>query len=60
MAKAINRVQILLECTSCRTQSTGGVSRYPSEKNKRNTSGRLEIKKYCRFERSHTVHREIK
>jgi large subunit ribosomal protein L33 len=37
-----------------------GVSRYVSQKNKRNTTDRLEIMKYCRFERKHTPHKEIK
>jgi large subunit ribosomal protein L33 len=60
MAKAINRVQIILECTECRKSDTPGVSRYVSEKNKRNTTARVEIKKFCKFERKHTVHKEIK
>ncbi|OPZ19567.1 MAG: 50S ribosomal protein L33 [candidate division BRC1 bacterium ADurb.BinA364] len=37
-----------------------GVSRYTTMKNRRNTPDRLELKKYCKFERAHTVHREIK
>jgi large subunit ribosomal protein L33 len=37
-----------------------GVSRYVSTKNKRNTTARVEVKKYCKYERKHTLHREIK
>jgi len=60
MAKAVNRVQVILECTSCRKSGTPGVSRYVTTKNKRNTTGRIELKKYCKHERMHTVHRETK
>jgi large subunit ribosomal protein L33 len=60
MAKAVNRVQVILECTTCRQSGVPGVSRYVTTKNKRNTTGRLERKKYCRFERKHTVHKETK
>jgi len=60
MAKAMNRIQVLLECTSCREANTPGVSRYRTTKNRRNTTGRVELKKYCPFERKHTLHREIK
>jgi len=60
MAKAVNRMQVYLECASCRTSGMPGVSRYTTTKNKRNTTDRLELKKYCRFERKHTIHREIK
>jgi len=60
MAKAVNRVQVILECTTCRSGQTPGVSRYSTVKNKRNTTARMEKKKYCKFEKKHTLHREIK
>lgn len=61
MAKQQNRVQVILECTECRkNEATSGVSRYVSVKNRRNTTARVELKKYCKFERKHTVHREVK
>ena len=60
MAKKDNRVVIQLECQSCRKSDEPGVSRYATTKNKRNTTARLELKKYCRFERRHTVHKEVK
>jgi len=60
MAKAINRVQVIMECTECRKSDKPGVSRYVTIKNKRNTTGRVELKKYCKYERKHTLHKEIK
>ena len=33
---------------------------YNSTKNKKNNPDRLEMKKYCRFCKKHTVHRETK
>jgi len=60
MAKKGSRVIIQLECTTCRKSDTAGVSRYSTMKNKQTTSKRLEIKKYCRFEKKHTVHKEVR
>lgn len=54
------RQTIHLECTTCRKSGVPGVSRYSTKKNKKNTTGRLELNKYCRFERKHTPHKEIK
>ncbi len=48
------RINIQLQCTECKRKN------YATEKNKKNTTGRLEIKKYCPFDRKHTVHRETK
>ena len=33
---------------------------YTTTKNKKNTPDKLEFKKYCRFCRKHTVHKETK
>ncbi len=55
-----NRVQVILECATCRSADTKGVSRYVTVKNRRNNSERIELKKYCPFERTHTLHREIR
>jgi large subunit ribosomal protein L33 len=60
MAKAVVRIQIHLECVSCRTSGMPGVSRYTTRKNRRNTPDRLELKKYCKYERKRTVHKEVK
>lgn len=54
------RVVVHLECQTCRSSGVPGVSRYSSTKNKKKTPERIEIKKYCKFERKHTVHKEIK
>lgn len=60
MAKQKNRIQVILECTTCRKAETPGVSRYVSTKNRRNTTERIELSKYCRYERKHTPHKEVK
>jgi large subunit ribosomal protein L33 len=57
------RLVITLECTECRTnlnKRSAGVSRYSTMKNRRNTTARLELKKFCCHCNSHTVHKEIK
>ena len=48
------RVKIVLACTECKQRN------YNQKKNKKNTPDRLEVKKYCRFCKKHTVHRETK
>ena len=62
MAKKANkgRMVIHLECTSCRTSGLPGVSRYSTRKSKKNTPARIELMKYCRYERKHTNHKEVK
>ena len=45
---------ITLECTECKRRN------YTTTKEKRNTPGRLGKKKYCKFDRKHTVHKETK
>ena len=61
--KKSQRVLITLECVKCRLNNTLGssnVSRYITQKNKRNTTNRLELKKYCRYCNKSTNHKEIK
>ena len=64
MAKKGTRVVVTLECTEARTSSeprrSNGVSRYTTEKNKRNTTGRLELKKFNPHLNKMTIHKEIK
>lgn len=48
------RVKITLVCSECKQRN------YDSTKNKKNNPDRLELKKYCRFCRKHTLHRETK
>ena len=48
------RVKIVLACTECKQRN------YNTMKNKKNDPDRLEMNKYCRFCRKHTLHRETK
>ena len=48
------RVNILLACTECKRRN------YATVKNKKNTTGRVELKKFCPRCRTHTVHRETR
>jgi len=57
------RIIITLECTECRqngTKRSEGVSRYSSSKNRRKTSEKLELSKYCTHCNKHTIHKETK
>ena len=51
---AVMRVKVTLACTECKQRN------YNTMKNKKNTPDRLEMNKYCRFCRKHTLHRETK
>jgi len=55
-----NRLQVILECTEHKTSGMPGTSRYITEKNRKNTPERLELKKYNSILRKYTAHREIK
>jgi len=48
------RVIVHLACQECKRRN------YSTTKNKQKTPDRLEFKKYCRFCRKHTAHRETK
>ena len=50
----IMRVRITLACTECKQRN------YDTMKNKKNDPDRLEMHKYCRFCRKHTMHKESK
>jgi large subunit ribosomal protein L33 len=54
MAKPGVRENIILACSECKQRN------YNTRKNKKNTPEKLEMKKYCRFCRKHTSHRETK
>jgi large subunit ribosomal protein L33 len=54
VAAQSNRVLVTLACNECKRRN------YHTSKNKKNTSGRLELRKYCRWCRTHTVHRETR
>jgi len=53
------RIIVTLECTEARAEGATP-SRYCTQKNRRNTPERLEIKKYNPNLRRYTLHREIK
>jgi large subunit ribosomal protein L33 len=55
-----NRIMVILECTEHKTSGQPGTSRYMTYKNRKNTTERLELKKYNPILRKHTVHKEIK
>ncbi|MBO5085896.1 MAG: 50S ribosomal protein L33 [Paludibacteraceae bacterium] len=54
------RVQVILECTEHKDSGMPGTSRYITTKNRKNTTQRLELKKYNPILRRVTVHKEIK
>jgi len=54
MPKTDNRPTITLACSDCKRRN------YVTEKNRVNDRDRLEMKKYCRWCRRHTVHRETR
>ena len=62
MAKKVkgNRVQVILECTEQKSSGVAGLSRYITTKNRKNTTERLELKKYNPFLKRYTIHKEIK
>ena len=55
-----NRNQIILECTEQKGTGVAGMSRYVTQKNRKNTPERLQLKKYNKYLRKMTVHKEIK
>lgn len=54
MEVEIVRTKITLACTECKQRN------YNTTKDKKNHPDRMEIKKYCKFCRTHTVHKETK
>ena len=55
-----NRVQVILECTEHKESGMPGTSRYITTKNRKNTTERLELKKYNPIRKRVTVRKEIK
>ncbi|GHU53535.1 50S ribosomal protein L33 [Spirochaetia bacterium] len=45
---------VALQCTECKRKN------YTTSKNRRNIQEKFEFKKYCPFDRKHTVHKETK
>lgn len=48
------RTRITLECTECKQRN------YNTMKDKKTHPERMETKKYCRFCKTHTMHKETK
>lgn len=60
MARKGNRVQVIIECSEHKESGMPGMSRYITTKNKKNTTKRLELKKYNPILKKVTLHKEIK
>jgi len=60
MAKKGNRIQVIMECTEHKNSGMPGTSRYITTKNRKNTTQRMELKKYNSVLKKVTVHKEIK
>ena len=48
------RVKVTLACSECKQ------SNYDTIKNKQNNNERIELQKYCKFCKKHTLHKETK
>jgi large subunit ribosomal protein L33 len=48
------RENVTLQCGECKRRN------YVTTKNKKSTTAKLEFRKYCRFCRRHTVHKETR
>ena len=48
------RVKVTLACTECKQRN------YSTMKNKKNDPDRIEMMKYCKFSKDHTLHTETK
>ncbi|MHB8429011.1 MAG: 50S ribosomal protein L33 [Acidimicrobiales bacterium] len=54
MAKNEKRIQVTLACELCKRRN------YITMKNKLNDRERIEMSKYCRWDRKHTMHKETR
>ena len=54
MPKSDNRPKITMACTECKRRN------YSTVKNRQNDRDRIELRKYCRWCRGHTLHRETR
>jgi large subunit ribosomal protein L33 len=54
VAKNERRIKVTLECEVCKNRN------YITTKNKNNDRERIEMKKYCNHDRTHTLHRETR
>ena len=54
VAKNEKRVKVTLACEVCKRRN------YITMKNKQNDRERIEMRKYCPFDRQHTLHKETR
>ncbi len=45
---------IHLQCSECKRKN------YTTTKNKQNVTDKLELKKFCKHDKKHTMHKEVK
>ncbi len=45
---------VILQCTECKRRN------YTTTRNKKQHTEKIQLKKYCRFDRKHTLHKEVK
>lgn len=55
-----NRIQVILECTEMKDSGLPGTSRYVTQKNRKNTPERIELRKFNPILKKYTIHKEIK
>ncbi len=60
MARNKTRIQVILECTEHKSSGLPGMSRHITTKNRKNTTERIELKKYNPVMKKMTLHKEIK
>jgi len=48
------RELVTLQCADCKRRN------YTTSRNKKKQTERLEVSKYCKFCRKHTLHKEVK
>ena len=46
--------KIALQCAECKRKN------YTTSRNKKNVQGKIELSKFCKWERKHTLHKETK
>lgn len=52
--KGVSVEKIALQCTECKRKN------YTTFRNKKNVQGKIELSKFCKWERKHTLHKETK
>lgn len=55
MASKKSSVELIaLQCSECKRRN------YTTKKNRKNTQDKLELSKYCPWDKKHTLHKETK